>query len=76
MLTIATVLYLPNHIAIICRRAYYYFAGDAELMSRSVATQLGDKGREIADAVVEAAVNTKVVVEEGVKGAVEGLGWS
>jgi hypothetical protein len=75
MLTIATVLYLPNHVAIICRRAYYYFAGDAEL-SRNVAAQLGDKGREFAGAVVDAAASTKVVVQESVKGAVEGMGWS
>ncbi len=75
MLTIATILYLPNHIAIICRRAYYYFAGDAEL-SRNMAAQLGGKVEEFAGAVVDVAVNTKVAVEEAAKGAVEGMGWS
>lgn len=29
MFLLASTLYLPNHLATISRRAYYYFAGDA-----------------------------------------------
>lgn len=35
MLTICCVLYLPNHVATISRRAYYYFAGDAAVLEVS-----------------------------------------
>ncbi|GAB7351278.1 hypothetical protein MBLNU459_g1696t1 [Dothideomycetes sp. NU459] len=34
MVTIAASLYLPEHIAIIARRAYYYIAGDFEVTSQ------------------------------------------
>ena len=29
MLTLASVLYLPDHLMTMSKRAYYYFAGDA-----------------------------------------------
>ncbi|KAK5163638.1 uncharacterized protein LTR77_010587 [Saxophila tyrrhenica] len=76
MLTIATVLYLPNHIAIVCRRAYYYFADPDSAAQLVGKVGLTEKASGLAEAVVEAAVNTKVVVEDGVRGAVEGLGWT
>jgi hypothetical protein len=89
MLTTACVLYLPDHIATVSRRVYYYFAGDAEFMdaSRTVASQLGGTASKASEALVgaasdlagaayQAAVNTAVVAQEAANRAVENLGWN
>ena len=89
MLTLACVLYLPNHICTISRRAYYYFAGDAVLSdaSRTAASQLGGTASKASEAVLgaasdlagaayHAAVNTASVAQEAVNQAAENLGWT
>lgn len=89
MFSIATVLYLPNHILTISRRAYYYFAGDTTLVdtSRTAASQLGDTASkaseamlgaatELAEAAYQAAVNTATAAQEVVNQAAENLGWT
>lgn len=52
MVTIAASLYLPEHISIIARRAYYYIAGDSEVLSHKLA--------QTAAAFSESAVPTAV----------------
>ena len=88
MFTIASILYLPDHVCTISRRAYYYFAGDAVLKdaSRTAASQIGGTASkaseavlgaatEIAGALHQAAVNTATAAQEAVNQAAEGLGW-
>jgi hypothetical protein len=85
MFSIATVVYLPNHVAIISRRLYYYFAGDAELLdnTRTVASSFGGSASKASEALVgaasdfagaayQAAVNTA----EAATRAAENLGWN
>lgn len=83
MFTIGCILYLPNHIAYISRRVYYYFAGDAE----QFASHLGGSASKASEAVVgaatdlagaayDAAVNTAAVAQAAAERAVEGLGLS
>ncbi|KAK3705772.1 hypothetical protein LTR37_013079 [Vermiconidia calcicola] len=74
MLTIATVVYLPNHVATISRRVYYYFAGDAVVSdtSRTAASQLGDTASKASAAALGAAT----AAQEAVNQVTENLGWS
>lgn len=89
MLLTASILYLPNHIVTISRRAFYYFAGDTSLgdASRTAATQLGDtasKASEVvlgaatglAEAAYEAAVHTAAVAQDAMTQAADTLGWN
>ncbi len=88
MFAIACCLYLPNHVAIMSTRAYYYFAGEAALLeaSRSAASQLQgqaskasgavlDAATNLAEAAYRATVNTAAAAQEVVNQAAENLGW-
>jgi len=57
MFTIATIVYLPDHIMTMSRRAYYYCAGDAALLfsSRHAAETLYGTATRAGDAVLSAA---------------------
>jgi hypothetical protein len=57
MFLLASIVYLPNHIATISRRTYYYFAGDAALMtsSRHAAETLYGSATRAGDKVLDAA---------------------
>lgn len=89
MLTLACVLYLPNHVSTISRRVYYYFAGDAPLFdaSRTAASHIGDTASKaseavfgaasgIAGAAYQAAVNTTAAAHDAMSQAAENLGWA
>lgn len=56
MLGIAAALYLPDHVAIIARRSFYYWAGDASLGNTSMkaADTIWQTAAKATDAVVEA----------------------
>lgn len=81
MFSIMCVLYLPNHIATISRRTYYYFAGDV-----AVAAHIGGSASKASEAVMgaatdlagaayDAAMNTASAAQEAVNQAAEHLGW-
>lgn len=57
MVLIAASLYLPEHISIVARRAFYYYAGDAEQLSTShrVAETLRETASKATEALAEAA---------------------
>lgn len=58
MLGIATIVYLPDHIMTMSRRAYYYCAGDAPLLSKfplQAAETFYGSATRAGDAVLEAA---------------------
>lgn len=80
MFTIGCVLYLPNHIALISRRVYYYFAGDAEQLallggSTSKASEaVVSTATDLAGAAFDAVVHTAVGAQKAAERAVEGLG--
>ncbi|KAF2770764.1 hypothetical protein EJ03DRAFT_381763 [Teratosphaeria nubilosa] len=88
MFTLASVLYLPNHIMKMARRSFYYFAGDAALsdLSWQAAGTLGQNASKASEAVMAAAtdfagtayhtaVNTAAAAQEAVHQAAEGLRW-
>lgn len=56
MLGIAAALYLPDHIAIIARRSFYYWAGDASLgnSTQKAADTIWQTAARATDAVVDA----------------------
>lgn len=56
MLGIAAALYLPDHITIIARRSFYYWAGDASLGNSSLkaADTIWQTAARATDAVVDA----------------------
>ena len=89
MFTLACVLYLPDHLATISRRAYYYFAGEAPLSdtSRTAASQSGGTASkaseavlgaatDLAEAAYQAAINTATAAQDAVNQAAENLGWT
>jgi hypothetical protein len=84
MFTLAVVLYLPNHIATVSRRAYYYFAGENPA---SMASHIGDTASKASEAVLgaasgiagaayQAAVNSTAAAQSAVSQAAENLGWT
>ncbi|KAH9832808.1 Pfam:DUF3317 [Teratosphaeria destructans] len=88
MFTLASVLYLPNHIMTMARRSFYYFAGDAALseLPWQAAGILGQNASKASEAVMAAAtdlagtayhtaVNTAAAAQEAVHQAAEGLRW-
>lgn len=69
MLTLATIMYLPDRIMMISRRTYYLFAGDGVASPRSAAenlygtaTRAGDAAMEWAQTAYQAAMNRTVAV--------------
>lgn len=54
MLGIAAALYLPDHVAIIARRSFYYWAGDAGNSSFKAADTIWQTAAKATDAVVDA----------------------
>lgn len=56
MLGIAAALYLPDHITVIARRSFYYWAGDASLGNSSLkaADTIWQTAARATDAVVDA----------------------
>ena len=60
--TVACILYLPDHLATISRRTYYYFAGEAGLSGGDVAWQQ-------ASAVGGSVAETAGKASEAVMGA-------
>ena len=84
MFTLAVVLYLPNHVATVSRRAYHCFAGDN---TSSMASHLGDTASKASEAVLgaasgiagaayQAAVNSTAAAQSAVSQAAENLGWT
>lgn len=61
MLGIAAALYLPDHIAIIARRSFYYWAGDSSL-------SLGTSTQKAADTLWQTAARATDAVVEAVSG--------
>jgi hypothetical protein len=59
MLGIAAALYLPDHIAIIARRSFYYWAGDASL---------GNTTQKAAETVWQTAASATNAVADAVNG--------
>lgn len=61
MLGIAAALYLPDHITIIARRSFYYWAGDASLGNSSykAADTIWQTAARATDAVVDAVSGLK-----------------
>lgn len=59
MLGIAAALYLPDHIAIIARRSFYYWAGDASL---------GNSTQKAADTIWQTAARATDAVADVVSG--------
>ena len=87
MFTIGCILYLPNHLATVSRRVYYYFAGDVDITSRNVAVQLGETASkaseamigaatDLADAAYKATINTAAAAQAAAERTVERLGFS
>jgi hypothetical protein len=84
MFSLATILYLPDHIVTISKRGYYYFAGELPVsdMSRDAAASLVDsasKATAMAARGHEAAVHTAEAAQEAMnwnwaKGGM-GLAW-
>jgi hypothetical protein len=56
MLGIAAALYLPDHIAIIARRSFYYWAGDASLgnSTQKAADTMWQTAARATDAMADA----------------------
>ena len=59
MLGIAAALYLPDHITIIARRSFYYWAGDASL---------GNSTQKAADTIWQTAARATDAVADAVSG--------
>lgn len=59
MLGIAAALYLPDHITIIARRSFYYWAGDASL---------GNSTQKAADTIWQTAARATGAVVDAVSG--------
>ncbi|KAM0710859.1 hypothetical protein Q7P35_001597 [Cladosporium inversicolor] len=59
MLGIAAALYLPDHIAIIARRSFYYWAGDASL---------GNTTQKAAETIWQTAAKATGAVADAVSG--------
>lgn len=89
MLTLAVVLYLPNHVVTVSKRAYYYFAGDKVLgdASRTAASRVGETASKASEAMLgaasglagaayQAAVNTTAAAQSAISEAAENLGWT
>lgn len=71
MVVIAASLYLPEHIAIVARRAYYYAAGDAESPSQRVSRTMTETAAKTAGAVVESISSLPTTAQEALKSATE-----
>jgi hypothetical protein len=59
MLGIAAALYLPDHITIIARRSFYYWAGDASL---------GNSTQKAADTIWQTAAGATDAMADAVSG--------
>jgi hypothetical protein len=59
MLGIAAALYLPDHVAIIARRSFYYWAGDASL---------GNSTQKAADTIWQTAARATDAMADAVSG--------
>jgi len=57
MFLIASILYLPDHLATISRRTYYYFIGDAELYYGSATRAVRDATVGWAQSAYQAALS-------------------
>ena len=55
MVTIAASLYLPEHIAMILRRAYYYAIGDSEGTLQKAGALFTGTAKEVVSSVTEIA---------------------
>lgn len=83
MFSIMCFLYLPNHVVTMSRRAFYYFAGDAQLADASkhlsntaikASEAVKDTATDLAGAAYQATVHTAMVAQEAVNQAAENLG--
>lgn len=77
MITIAITLYLPNHLSMIMRRGYYYFAGEAAIsdissQAASTASKASEAVRGLAETAYHATVNTVAAAQEVVSHAGQG----
>lgn len=76
MVTIAASLYLPEHIAVIARRAYYYIAGDSEVTSSQKLAQTAVKtaataaAQAFSSSVASASASAPTTAVKGVVDAV------
>jgi len=81
MFSLAVVLYLPDHIVMMARRGYYYFAGEAAMSDASwqaAADAIGDTAskaseavRGLAETAYGAAVHTAAAAQEAATQAAE-----
>ncbi|KAL1306602.1 hypothetical protein AAFC00_005286 [Neodothiora populina] len=60
MVTIAASLYLPEHITFICRRAFYYVAGDFEHSASRLSHTVIQTAVKTAAAITSSAPGTAV----------------
>jgi len=73
MVTIAASLYLPSHISVIGRRAYYYALGDADAATtKSVVDAIQSLTQEAGKAT-QAATETATKIVETVVGHSTGI---
>ncbi|KAK5118644.1 hypothetical protein LTR85_008109 [Meristemomyces frigidus] len=75
MITIAITLYLPNHLSMIMRRGYYYFAGEAAISDISAqAASTAGKASEAVFGLAETAYQATVDTMEAAQEAVSQVG--
>ena len=72
MVTIAASLYLPEHVATMARRAYYYALGDAQSTSSRIPNALSKTiGEKVAQATGSTVVRTASSISSTVAEAAE-----
>jgi len=83
MFSIMCFLYLPNHIVTMSRRAFYYFAGDAQLADASrhlgvtaskASEAVGSTATDLAGAAYKATALAATVAQGAVDQAAEHVG--
>ena len=79
MLALACTLYLPDHLAEISRRTYYYFAGEGVLHELSntaegVASKASETVMSAVTTAYQAAANATEAAQEAVSHVAETVG--
>lgn len=73
MVIIAASLYLPEHVAVIARRAYYYAVGDKEStvqkVSQTMAETVAQTAFQAASSIAKAATSMPTTAQEVVESA-------
>lgn len=80
MVLIATSLYLPEHVSTIAKRAFYYYAGDAEAVVSSASQSAATLGESVVVSVTAESLRDEVTgwaaaaVETAARGAEAAVG--